>query len=270
MRNPGRTRVTLAAMSGFLTTDELVAVLQAESASLSEQAERVLVTDRVPTCPDWTVADLLRHAGGVQRWATAVVAGALQQLPGAEQEAALFEAPEDDLIRWFLAGSVRLADALRAAPEDLRAAVFLRNADGARHFWARRQAHEATMHRVDALSARLGRIPSTAEAGISTSLAVDGIDELVTGFVPRRSSRLRTDEPFSVVISPTDADAAWTVRVSDQHPSVELGADPGAHSVLTGSAAALYLGLWNRGDDVAENGTVDALGHWRQQVRVTW
>ena len=43
-----------------------------------------------------------------------------------------------------------------------------------------------------------------------------------------------------------------------------------AHAVLTGTAAALYLGLWNRGDDIAENGTVDALGHWREQVRVSW
>jgi uncharacterized protein (TIGR03083 family) len=257
-------------MSGFLTTDELVAVLQAESASLSEQAERVLLSDPVPTCPEWTVGQLLQHVGGVQRWATAIVAGALTRFPSAEQEAALFAVPEDNLIGWFLSGAVRLADSLRDIPDDLQAAVFLRNADNARHFWARRQAHETTIHRVDVLSARLGRIPSTGEAGIGTEQAVDGIDELVTGFVPRRSSRLRTDEPFSVVVRATDADAAWTVRVSDRPPAVERGVDPDANSVITGTAAALYLGLWNRGDDIAENGTVDALGHWRQQVRVSW
>ncbi len=257
-------------MSGFLTTDELIAVVQAESALLSEQAERILLSDRVPTSPEWTVQQLLHHVGGVQRWATAIVAGAREQFPAPEEQAAFFAAPDGNLIGWFLTGAVRLAEALCAAPEDLRAAMFLRNADGARHFWSRRQAHEATIHRVDALSARLGRIPSTAEAGIRTWLALDGIDELVTGFVPRRSSRLRTDEPFTVVIKPNDADAAWTVRVSGQPPSVERGVDRDAHSVLTGSAAALYLGLWNRGDDVAENGTVDALGHWRQQVRVSW
>ncbi len=257
-------------MSGFLTTDELVAVAQAESAALSDQAERVLLSDPVPTCPEWSVRQLLQHIGGVQRWATAIVAGARTRWPSAEEEAALFAAPDENLVGWFLSGAVRLADALRDAPDDLQAAVFLRNADGPRHFWARRQAHETTIHRVDVLSARLGRIPSTAEAGIRTALALDGIDELITGFVPRRSSRLRTDEPFLVVVRATDTDAAWTVRVSDQPPTVDRGADPAAHSVITGSAAALYLGLWNRGDDVAENGTVDALGHWRQQVRVSW
>jgi hypothetical protein len=40
--------------------------------------------------------------------------------------------------------------------------------------------------------------------------------------------------------------------------------------VLTGTAAALYLGLWNRGDDIAMTGDVDVLGLWRDKVRVTW
>jgi hypothetical protein len=113
-------------------------------------------------------------------------------------------------------------------------------------------------------------MPTTAEAGISTAVALDGIDELVNGFVPRRSSRLRTDEPFRMTIAPTDATAAWTIAVSDQPPVVTLGVDDDTQAMITGTAAALYLGLWNRGDDIAENGTVDALGHWRDQVRVAW
>ena len=28
----------------------------------------------MPTCPDWTVRDLVRHMGGVHRWATGFVA----------------------------------------------------------------------------------------------------------------------------------------------------------------------------------------------------
>ena len=29
----------------------------------------------VPTCPEWTVRDLVRHMGGVHRWATGFVRG---------------------------------------------------------------------------------------------------------------------------------------------------------------------------------------------------
>jgi uncharacterized protein (TIGR03083 family) len=249
---------------------DLLATLDAESIRLAREADRVLLSDRVPTCPGWTVRDLVTHLGGVHRWATTIVANG--RIANTEDDGAFFAAPadEEELIPWFVQGSGELIRTLRRAPEDLRAFVFLKNAPPATLFWTRRQAHETTIHRVDAQAARLGRMPSTAEAGIPTALAVDGLDELLTGFVPRRSSRLRTDEPFRSVVAATDAPVAWTVSVSADPPVVVPGADPSAHSRLTGTAAALYLGLWNRGDDVAETGTVDLLGHWREQVRVSW
>jgi len=259
-------------MPGYLTADELLAVVDLEAAHLADEAERVLLSDPVPTCPGWTVADLIGHLGGTHRWATAIVSRALQQNLPADEEAALLEAPTDpaDLLPWFRTGAGALVGALKSAPANLQAFKFLSNAPPARQFWARRQAHETTIHRVDMLAARLGRMPSTAEAAIAPQLALDGIDELVGGFVPRRSSRLRTTEPFVMVISPTDATASWTISVSDQPPKIAAGADPNAQSIISGTSAALYLGLWNRGDDIAENGIVDALGHWREQVRIAW
>jgi len=259
-------------MPGNLTADDLVAVIDVEAGHFADEAERVLLTDQVPTCPDWTVVDLIRHLGGTHRWATAIVSRALQQNLPADEEAALLQPPADpaDLLRWFRGGAAELGNALRSAPENLQAFKFLSGAPPARQFWARRQAHETTIHRVDMLATRLGRMPSTAEAAIPAQLALDGVDELVRGFLPRRSSRLRTTEPFVVVISPTDATTSWTISVSDQPPVVSAGADPNAQSLISGTSAALYLGLWNRGDDIAENGTVDALGHWREQVRIAW
>jgi uncharacterized protein (TIGR03083 family) len=267
---PIRARATLTVMPYRLPQADLLAALDAEAGRLAREADRVLLSDPVPTCPGWTVRDLVTHVGGVHRWATTIVADGRTTDTGDDD--AFFAGPsdEDRLLPWFVEGSGTLVRTLRAAPEDLRAFVFLKNAPPAKVFWTRRQAHETTIHRVDAQAARLGRMPSTAEAGIPTSLAVDGLDELLTGFVPRRSSRLRTDEPFRTVVAAPDAPAAWTVTVSADPPVVVEGADPSAHSLLSGTAAALYLGLWNRGDDVAETGTVDLLGHWREQVRVSW
>jgi len=252
-----------------LSQADLLAALDSEATRLAREANRVLPSDPVPSCPQWSVGDLVRHIGGVHRWATRIVTNGLSS--NVEDDREFFAAPDDgSLLPWFVEGSSALIRALQAAPDDLQAFVFLKNAPPPALFWARRQAHETTIHRVDAQAARLGRMPSTAEAAIPTPLAVDGLDELLTGFVPRRSSRLRTDEPFRTVIAATDAPAAWTVSVSADPPVVTEGADPAAQSHVTGTAAALYLGLWNRGDDVAENGTVDLLGHWRDQVRVSW
>lgn len=259
-------------VSGSLSVEDLVAVVDMESGRLAAEAERILLQDPVPTCPDWTVQQLVEHIGGVHRWAARIVSGGLASNPAEGEITALFTPPADtdELLAWFNTGSQQLVETLWTAPDDLQAFVFLKNAPAPRKFWARREAHETTIHRIDALAARLGRMPSTAEAAIPTRVAVDGIDELVTGFVPRRSSRLRTNEPYLMAITPTDVDVAWTVAVSGEPPVVSAGAAPDAHAVITGTAAALYLGLWNRGDDIAENGTVDALGHWRDQVRVGW
>jgi uncharacterized protein (TIGR03083 family) len=264
--------VRLADMAGTLTVDELIRVLRAEAELLAGEAAQAFVTDPVPTCPEWSVRDLVEHTGGVHRWAATVVKGALtRDVPDTEQEL-LFRAPADpdELLAWFTRGAHELMQALEAAPADLRTFVFLKSAPPPRQFWARRQAHETTIHRVDALAARLGRMPSTHEADVSREVAVDGLDELLVGFVQRRSSRLRHTEPYWVCIAPTDVDVVWTVALSDDPPVTTKGADPRATGMLSGTAAALYLGLWNRGDDVAESGSEDALGLWRDRVRISW
>ena len=81
----------------------------------------------VPTCPGWTVRDLLAHQGMVHRWATAVVRG---DDPRAVDDAAL-EAEgreQEDPVAWLDAGAADLVTALRAAPDDLDVMTFLREA----------------------------------------------------------------------------------------------------------------------------------------------
>ncbi len=261
-------------MAPTLTIDEHLAHLEAAASRLIADAQEAGLDASVPSCPDWRVADLVGHQGTVQRWATAIVAGALPSTELDPEQDAATEPPADPALLpdWYREGSAALLEALRAAPDDLSAVVFLHDAPAPRAFWARRQAHETTIHRADALGAALGRIPTAAETGVGTDLAVDGIDELLVGFVSRRSSKLRSESPLSVLVAPSDADAAWTVAISAERPVITIGADPDrrADAVLTGTAAALYLGLWNRGDEIAATGDTEVLGMWREAVRVTW
>jgi hypothetical protein len=145
--------------------------------------------------------------------------------------------------------------------------VFLADAPPPREFWARRQCHETTIHAVDALSAVLGRYPRAADTWIARDVALDGIDELLTGFLPRPMSRLRTDEPTTIAVLPDDADQRWLVAVSDQAPVTARGlGDEEADVVVRGSAVALYLTLWNRSDEV----TAEGLDLWAEGAQVTW
>ncbi|MFF1711430.1 maleylpyruvate isomerase family mycothiol-dependent enzyme [Streptomyces sp. NPDC058268] len=224
-------------------------VLDAEGQLLARAAETAGTDAKVATCPDWTVRDLLRHTGAVHRWAAAHVAGARTS------PHPIGDPPDLDgtaLIGWYRQMHGDLVSTLRAAAPDLRCWTFL-PATSPLAFWARRQANETTIHRVDAESAREG-----APSPIGTEFAADGIDELLRGFHARSRSRVRTQEPRVLRVRATDANAdadangdvqagaVWTVRLSQEPPVTVRGDEGPADCELSGPAEHLYLALWNR------------------------
>jgi hypothetical protein len=160
-----------------------------------------------------------------------------------------------------------LLDVLATAPPDVAAVVFLNDAPGPRDFWARRQAHETTIHAADALAARLGRFPLADEVDAPEDLALDGVDELLTGFFTRGSSKLAEEIPFTIAVTPTGVDRGWTMQVGDgrlvTHRRLQA-----ADATLSGTAGQLYLGLWNRGDEIVASGRPGVLERWRAVQRV--
>jgi uncharacterized protein (TIGR03083 family) len=216
----------------------------------------------VPTAPEWTVRQLIAHQGMVHRWAVANLRGKTPDVDAYEAEGLDAEDP----VNWLHEGGLRLLKVLQDAPEDLEAMVFLDNAPAPREFWARRQCHETTIHSVDALAASLGRMPRASETEITREIALDGIDELLSGFHTRDRSRLRTESPTTFAIRPTDVDRSWLVHVSSEPARVERDVRGHADVVLEASAEALYLALWNRTDEV----TADGFELWRDVAGVTW
>ena len=114
---------------------------------------------------------------------------------------------DDDLAGWLGQGCTDLVAALAAAPDDLQCWTFLA-APSPRAMWARRQAHETAVHRVDAQLAA-----GTPVTRCAPAFAADGIDELLVLFVPRRSSKLRADPPATLAVRCTDVDASWQLRM---------------------------------------------------------
>ena len=58
-----------------------------------------------------------------------------------------------------------------------------------------------------------------------------------------------------------DVDRRWLVRVAERLTVSDDGA--GADAAITGTAAQLYLALWNRGDEIARAEPPDLLDRWR-------
>jgi len=186
--------------------------------------------------------------------------------------------PDDaDLVRWFRAGHARLVEALSTADPALECWTWLPAPSPLAH-WARRQAHETSIHRVDAELAA-GVTPSVPYP----TFAADGVDELLTCFVPRRSKRLAVEAPRTLAVRATDTSAAWTltfgpdgVTVTTDTGTADTGttdAGDGADCELRGAAADLYLTLWNRLDNPASlevAGDEAVLAHLRDTVHIRW
>lgn len=241
---------------------EHVKAIQEHGVALADAAERVGLDAKVPTCPDWQVRDLVGHQGQVHRWAATYVATGRT-----DTDLGLEDFPGDgELLAWFRDGQARLVDALTAAPPDLECWSFL-PAPSALAFWARRQAHETTIHRADAESAD-GR-----QLDVDPALAVDGIDEILLGFYARGRGRLITDPALTLGLRATDGhpNDAWTVVIGPDGREVTRGEARG-DCVVSGTASDVYQFLWNRRDRRALklDGDAGVLDLWQEKARINW
>lgn len=217
---------------------------------------------RVPTCPDWTVLDLLKHLTQVHGFWAAVIGDRLTGPAIDEFERTRPALPDDP---------AQLQDLRRAATADLMNA--LNGRDSREQAWSwfppdqtvdftwRMQTHEATMHRVDAeLAAGMPISP------IDPDVAVDGISHMMDvmwAWAPIDAARRVTG---TVEIRATDtghrwlantirwSGSAWGQTFTDQPGGarVEVG-EPGAS--ISGTAENLDLLLWTRADR-----SIDRLG----------
>ena len=248
-----------------MNVDAHIRALEAQGAGLAAAAATAGPEAEVPTCPGWRVRDLLQHAGGVHRWAASYLKDRRTKAWTADEEAKFFSS-ENDLVDWYTQGLRELTETLRAAAPDTECWSFL-PAPTPLAFWARRQAHEAAIHRVDAERAASHDCPQYDPA-----FAADGLDELICGFQGRGRGRLRADPPLTMAIAATDHDRGWSVHIGPDRRTGAHGAAADADLTISGTASDLYLLLWNRGDEarVALDGDRGLLDMWREKATVTW
>jgi uncharacterized protein (TIGR03083 family) len=254
-------------MATQLTLDDHLAALVRGGAVLRAAAADAGLDTNVPTCPAWSVTDLVAHQGMVHRWAAANLRGDTGHDTAASIAAAK---AADDLLGWYADGLAGLVDTLYATADDTTALVFLKDAPPARRFWARRQAHETMIHSVDAIAAARGRRPVASDVEVDPLVAADGIDELLTGFITRGNGQLHSDEPYALVIRTDDTGHSWTVRIGDGPIVTTSGATDRPDAVFTGTAVQLYLTLWNRADEITSEGRPEVLDQWRSNIRIRW
>jgi hypothetical protein len=162
----------------------------------------------------------------------------------------------DELLPWWDDTLDAMLTALHAKGPDSPVWVF----PGARataEFWARRQAHEAAIHRLDAEHALAGsdRAAAVPSLVFDSDLAADGIDEALVLMVPRRLARERPDVAGTVLFHAADAGRAWLVRLTPgELPQIGPAGDTDTDASVVGTADAVFRAAWHRPSTAIVNG----------------
>ncbi|TMK22590.1 MAG: maleylpyruvate isomerase family mycothiol-dependent enzyme [Actinobacteria bacterium] len=214
-----------------LAPETYLAAITRETGALASAAAANLEA-RVPSCPDWTVADLAYHVGDVYcSWRKLVEE---RRQTGHTGEMA-HRPPDDELLGWVREESGKLVAALAVDPS-IPVWTWAPQKDVA--FVQRRMAHETIVHRADADLAR-GVI-----GPLDAALAADGVDEFLTWFLPGDPDEL-ADPGETIHLHATDSGDEWLVRVAGGEATVtreHAKADAAARAPV---ADLLWL-LWRR------------------------
>jgi uncharacterized protein (TIGR03083 family) len=192
----------------------------------------------VPSCPDWNLADLAEHLGGIHQWANhAVLAG------NPDGEATPTPTDRAGLIEWYQVSAATLLTTLRTTDPAAPAWGFGPKPRTAA-FWHRRQAHETAMHLWDAGASQALPIQ------IDPALAADGIDETVGVFFPRqvRLGRMPAlERSLAVTVDVVDtADEGGRWVFAGDGTGAPSAPDAAAEATISGPAQTVWLLLWGR------------------------
>ncbi|WP_433781437.1 maleylpyruvate isomerase family mycothiol-dependent enzyme [Actinomycetospora sp. CA-101289] len=257
-----------------LTLERYGQELVDQTAQFAATARRAVADAPVPTCPGWSLRELVEHLGQTQYWVGSIVEDRVSdpsQLPSSVAE---LPADQDAWASWLAEAASRLATAGIDADPD--APVWNPAGDDRSgiQFWLRRVLCETIIHRADAAAA----------AGVTYRLDAELAAEAITDHLAMMTS------PGWAAQRPDSAEA---LRGSGQTLHLHAGDEPSlgeagewlversaegatwqhrhadADVTVRGPATSLLLVLTRRrsisaatDDGVQVSGDLDLLTHW--------
>ena len=214
-------------------------------------------TTPIPTCPKWTLTDLVGHIGATQRWVSTIVGEGISD-PAQAFAVGWEEAPADptEWSSWLKEGAGR-AQAVFEAASDGRTVFDPSGGGDGVTFWSRRIFGEISVHRIDAAVAleRSYQIDKTdAAAAIDDwlgNMASSGWAANVPGF----ADAMRGDGQTIAWVA-DDADRAWLVRRTDAPLVLTHDRDDAQVTIKGPARELLQIVSRRRPLDAAESSTV--------------
>jgi uncharacterized protein (TIGR03083 family) len=211
--------------------------------------------DPVPSCPGWTVDDLVRHVAEVYEHKIACT------LLGHAPEPWPPDWPtERDPVDWLVDAHGRLLEMFDRSEPTTPSATWW-PPDQTVGFWARRMAHETAVHRVDA------ELAASAATPIDPELAADGVDEILRRMLAGDWSEDVDDAATGQRIVVSTGGHRWGVILT--RDAVTIEDEPGdPDALLEGDPSDVDLWLWGRAPDdrLSRTGDLSVLRLFRSRL----
>ena len=234
----------------WLTPRRYATELDAEAALLAAAVARQAPEAEVPSCPGWTVRDLVTHVGTGHRLAS----GFIEQRRTTPLPYELIPAPDDpaEWTAWLTGGARRLNDAVEA--HGFGGAVWTwQPKHQTAGFWLRRMLHDLIVHRFDA----------DPSGDLAPDLAADGVDDLMLVFV---TVMKLTGDGESLQFAATDTAGRWHVTLTPGGLRWEE-AEKEADVTCAGPVRDVLLALNRRRGFAAVDGDVALYERFREGTR---
>ncbi|USX49383.1 maleylpyruvate isomerase family mycothiol-dependent enzyme [Lentzea sp. HUAS12] len=219
-------------MQNTLGFSDLLRLIDERSAAFRAAVAAAPSLDvKVPTCPEWTLADLARHIGdGRRAWAATVAAGP------ATAKAAVTDVPmpeqRDELLAWLEDATAELLAALEAAGPDQGCWAWWTGSPHNAAAVARHQLQQLAVHTYDA------QITIGAAEPLPEEIALDGVDEFLQTCVTTTSPW--PHEPATIAYHAAEG-PSWWLRLDENGARTTSQVTPTAEASATASDLVLFM-----------------------------
>jgi uncharacterized protein (TIGR03083 family) len=250
--SPTRLNVSGPWQSTGMDDSEYLGCLSSDYGDLRDAATAVELTVPVPSCPGWTMADLVFHVAEVYLHKVTVMRTG--QWPKQWPPPGLADEKPVPLLGRTYGQLIAEFSAHGPDPTAASSPTWY-DPDQTVAFWIRRMAQETVIHRIDAEQA--AGLPVTP---VPDDLAVDGVDEVLRRFLGYGSvawaeefAQMKGDhlagQDAGDTITVLAGQAAWTVRPSPRRVLIEDGAGDDPRVTIQAAPDPVLRWLWGRADD---------------------
>ena len=237
--------------------DELIDALRREGEALGEVP---LADVDVPTCPEWSLPQLITHVGEAHRFQEAQLrAPSPDRLVRADRAG---ELDLDGIDDWYHTGFESLLATLAGTDPDQPTPTWFGPRPAT--FWARRAAHETAIHRWDAEAA------VSAASELVPDQAIDALSELLGVFAPVLFDPSGwAGDAATIHLHATDVDGEWLIGMGPDGLVVEHRHEKG-DVAARGTASDLVLMMMGRVPPARLEvfGEASVIDRWHRMVQL--